>query len=63
MMSQAPRSKCGDEFFRGYVSLAEQSRKSSDFDFAMHWNHAAFYTAPHDDVTTGLAKLYEPQTF
>ena len=42
--------------------LTQDSRECSDFDFAMHRNHAALWPAPHDYVATGLANFYETQT-
>lgn len=52
-----------NEFFGGYVSLTENTRKRSDFDFAMHRNYTTLSTTPHDDMTAGLANFHEGQAF
>lgn len=50
-----------EEFFRGYIGLAQNPRQGSHFDFMMHWNYATLYPAPHNYVAPALADFYKTQ--
>ena len=45
------------------VGLAQDARKSADFDLVMHRHYTAFGSTSHDDVAAGLANLYETEMF
>ena len=42
--------------------LTQQSCKRPNPDFVVHRHHTALRATPHDDVTAGLANLYEAET-
>ena len=52
-----------NELFGRDFRLAENARKSAGLDFTVHWKHAAFRLALHDDVAATLANLLKAQTF
>ena len=54
-------SKCGSELIGRNVCLAQDAGKRADFDLVMHRHYATFRSTSHDDVTAGLANLYEPE--
>ena len=43
--------------------MTQDTGQCAYFDVAVHRNNAAFRTAAHDDVASGLAKLFEAETF
>ena len=62
-MDWAASSQRVNELVGRNVGLAQDAGKSADFDLIMHRHYAAFGSTPHDDVTAGLANLYETEMF